>query len=520
MLQTEALDILKMGHNVYLTGAAGSGKTYVINQYIKYLKDHSVSVGVTASTGIAATHMNGMTIHSWAGICILDDLTKDDLKRLKKKSKLKRRLEDTKVLIIDEVSMLHGKRLDMVDQVCRAFKDKEKPFGGLQVVLSGDLFQLPPVTKSGSVDFVFESKAWNNMNLKICYLTEQYRQEDERLLDVLSAIRTGSVDDNHFEYLNGRFIEPAKNTEITKLFTHNASVDSINNDELEQLTTEQHNYYMRSTGNSRIAEGLMQSCLAPETLSLKVGAKVMFVANNPAEGFVNGTMGEVSGFDEEDNPIVQTELRTVYVKQHSWSMDDGDRVLAQISQLPLRLAWAITVHKSQGMSLDSALVDLAESFEPGMGYVALSRVRTLEGLYIKGLNNTALMINPIVAKLDASLMSKSQQAKTQLKKIKKKELDLHHNRVRLALRSDEAKWLDNYDNDLFEELKKWRTKQAAEQSVPAYVVLPDKTLKLIAAIKPKDKTQLSKISGIGKLKLEKYHKDILKMTGTVMELPV
>ena len=167
MLQNEALDILKLGHNVYLTGAAGSGKTHVLNQYIKYLRENNIVVGVTASTGIAATHMNGMTIHSWAGLGMGDAI---DIERILAKSTLKKRMAQTRVLIIDEVSMLDGHLLDAVDAITRGFKDRSKPFGGLQVVLSGDLFQLPPVTRSGEPFFVFNSEAWKSMSLKICYL--------------------------------------------------------------------------------------------------------------------------------------------------------------------------------------------------------------------------------------------------------------------------------------------------------------------------------------------------------------
>ena len=168
MTQSEALDILKLGHNVFLTGAAGSGKTYVLNEFIAHLRQHKIGVGVTASTGIAATHLSGTTIHSWAGIGIKDLLEPTDIEKLLEKSRLKSRFAKTKVLIIDEISMLHGARLDMVDQVCRAFKDEIKPFGGLQVVLCGDLFQLPPVTKDRKPpDFVHKSAAWRNMKLQV-----------------------------------------------------------------------------------------------------------------------------------------------------------------------------------------------------------------------------------------------------------------------------------------------------------------------------------------------------------------
>lgn len=509
MLQDEALDILKLGHNVYLTGAAGSGKTYVLNQYIKYLRENNIAVGVTASTGIAATHMNGMTIHSWAGLGISDTI---DIERILGRSTLKKRMSETRVLIIDEVSMLDGHVLDAVDAITRAFKDKSKPFGGLQVVLSGDLFQLPPVTKSGEPFFVFNSEAWKSMNLKICYLEEQHRQDDSNLLSILNAIRSDSVDETHFEELSQRIKPAPGGGDIIKLYTHNAHVDDINKTELAKLKTETKTYQMTSRGRQSAVESLISRCLAPEELVLKIDSEVMFVANNPAKQFYNGTLGKVIKFNEDGQPVIQTRQRRITVDEHSWKTEDGDKTIAEVTQLPLRLAWAITIHKSQGMSLDAAEIDLSKSFEPGMGYVALSRVRSIEGLYIKGINNMAMVVNPQIIELDAKLKARSKQAVSGLKMINKKTIMQHHQTVRRALRPEEDKLLEGYDEKIFKKLKAWRTKLAAAQSVPAYVILPDKTLKLIAAILPKDTQQLSRINGIGTQKLEKYSDDILKLT--------
>lgn len=509
MLQREALDILKMGHNVYLTGAAGSGKTYVLNSFISYLREHNIAVGVTASTGIAATHMNGMTIHSWAGIGIMDELTEHDMERLRAKSQLQKRLSHTKVLIIDEVSMLHGKRLDMVDTVCRAFRDASKPFGGLQVVLSGDLFQLPPVTRGTQPDFVFESRAWQTMNLKICYLSEQHRQDDGRLLDILGAIRSSTVDTEHYEELQERFREPPRDQPITRLYTHNEAVDQVNERQLRQIDANEQIYAMQTRGSKKLVAGLIASCLAPETLRLKTGAAVMFVANSQSGQFVNGTLGRVIGFNDDRQPIVQTDQRTIHVSPHSWKLLDGDKTRAELSQLPLRLAWAITVHKSQGMSLDAAEMDLSRSFEPGMGYVALSRVRDLDGLYLKGMNNLALTVNSQITELDKTLKAKSNRIQLELGKLKSADLDKHHQRVRSALRTETDRQLDNYDEDLFEKLRTWRLKQAKKQDAPAFVVLADKTLKLIASQKPATEQELAAIHGIGPQKLELYAAPIL-----------
>src|SRR4051812_31031131 len=219
MIQKEALDILKLGHNVFLTGPAGSGKTYLLNQYIKYLHEHAIPVGITASTGIAATHMGGTTIHSWSGMGIRDSITGEDITELFKKPYLRTRFNRTKVLIIDEISMLHASRLDMVHMICKTFKNVDYPFGGMQVIMCGDFFQLPPVVRVDKTkdalppqlirdqlqsEFVYNSPIWKDMRLKICYLDEQHRQDDRALLRILNDIRNSDVNEMTVEYLAER----------------------------------------------------------------------------------------------------------------------------------------------------------------------------------------------------------------------------------------------------------------------------------------------------------------------------
>jgi ATP-dependent exoDNAse (exonuclease V) alpha subunit len=424
MTQKEALDVLKLGYSVYLTGAAGSGKTYLLNQYIKYLRDAGIGVGITASTGIAATHMGGVTIHSWCGMGIRESLTERDIADLLKRPYLWRRFAKTKVLIIDEISMLHAFQLDMVDVICRAFKKVNLPFGGMQVVMCGDFFQLPPVVKTEAKqfeenqnkikltgDFVTSSSVWQQMKPWICYLDEQFRQEDRSFLRVLNGIRSGEVDEMTVESLTERLNKDVEGyTRPTRLFTHNADVDTINQKYLESLSGESHEHFMKFRGSPKLVEVLQRSCLAPERLVLKKGAAVMFVKNNYEVGYVNGTLGEVLGFSEDGLPIVRTfDGDEITVGPVSWDVKEDEFELAGISQLPLRLAWAITVHKSQGMSLDAAEVDLRRSFVPGMGYVALSRVRSLRGLKLLGLNQMALQVDPLVSEMDREFRKQSDE---------------------------------------------------------------------------------------------------------------
>ena len=420
MTQQQALKLLKMGKNVFLTGPAGSGKTYVLNQYIDCLRQQKVEVGITASTGIAATHLGGITIHSWSGLGIKDSLSDEDLVNLLVRSYLRKRINRTQVLIIDEVSMLHAHQLDLINKVCQSFRESSQPFGGLQVILCGDLFQLPPVTKGRQqAFFVTASQSWEDADIHICYLEEQFRQTDSQLESVLSAIRYNDVDEDVYLTLKQRFDAKVDGFAMpTRLYSHNLDVDAINAAELEKIPGETRVFDMRLTGQPQIIQTLVNGCLAPQRLSLKIGAQVMFVKNNFEKGYVNGTLGTVVDWDADGLPVIQTlDGRLIDIEMASWKIEEDGRVRAELTQVPLRLAWAITIHKSQGMSLDAAEIDLSKSFVPGMGYVALSRVRSLDGLRIKGMNNTALRINEMVLDLDEKLRRQSRIHVEQLEVI-------------------------------------------------------------------------------------------------------
>lgn len=404
MTQKQAFQILQQGNNVYLTGPAGSGKTFLLNYFIKYLKKKNVGVAIAASTGIAATHINGVTIHSWAGIGINKELSDDKIKKLKAKKYLKKRFSSTSILVIDEVSMLHAYTLDLVDRVCKAFKGNVLPFGGIQVVLCGDFFQLPPVSKDEDAQFIFKSKAWKNMDLKICYLNKQHRQTDDQFTQILNDIRENRVTRATQSAIMTRYEkEVAMNIRPTRLYTHNVDVDLINNRELGKIGGKTNVYTMNFDGPEILVSTLKKNCLAPERLMLKKGAIVMFVKNNFSKGYVNGTLGRVCDF-YEDFPVIETiSGEKIYAGPEDWKVEENDITKARIKQIPLRLAWAITIHKSQGMSLDAAVIDLSKSFTCGMGYVALSRVRTLDGIRLLGMNDRALDVNDEVFEFDKKL---------------------------------------------------------------------------------------------------------------------
>ncbi len=425
MTQEEALHILKTGANVFLTGAAGSGKTFVLREYIRYLEEHGVTVGITASTGIAATHMGGMTIHSWAGIGIADAFSQHEIEELAEQPRLRRRFEATGVLIIDEISMLHDFRLDLVDSVLRGLRGNDEPFGGIQVVLCGDFFQLPPVSRPGEREtkFAYHAQSWRDANLQICYLHEQHRQSDGQYTGLLNAIRSNEVSEGEYELLRSRHKKVLPPGEVvTRLHAHNNNVDTENEKELAKLPGKAVSYEMTSSGARPLVMALQKNCLAPEVLTLKVGARVMFVKNNHDQGYVNGTLGTVKRC-EQDLIVVETiSGKLIVVEPESWKIDEDGKTKAEIKQYPLRLAWAITVHKSQGMSLDAAVVDLGRSFAPGMGYVALSRVRSLEGLSLIGMNDMALRINPEVLEIDERFRDQSAQHVAALQRISPSEI--------------------------------------------------------------------------------------------------
>ncbi len=419
MTQAQALDILKTGANIFLTGEPGSGKTFVTNAYVSYLKRAKVEVAVTASTGIAATHIGGRTIHSWSGIGIKKELTSWEIDRIASNEYVSKRIDRTRVLITDEISMLDGRTLSSIDRVCREVRRNKEPFGGLQVVFVGDFFQLPPVARESEppAQFAFNSTAWREAKLLTCYLSEQHRQEDSAFLTLLSSLRRNTVSKEEAKTLAARQTTEAGVIPegALKLYSHTIDVDRINDEELLRIAGEAKTFSMTTFGKKNLTDPLKKGCLSPEHLALKVGAAVMFTKNSQKGAYVNGTLGTVAVFDEDTGyPIVVTrDSRHVLVEPAEWSIEEHGKIAAHIVQIPLRLAWAITVHKSQGMSLDAALVDLRRAFVEGQGYVALSRVRTLAGLSLIGWNEMALCVHPEVLSEDNRFRSASLEAEVE-----------------------------------------------------------------------------------------------------------
>lgn len=429
MTQERALEILKTGGNVFLTGEPGSGKTYVINKYIAYLEACGLHVAVTASTGIAATHIGGMTIHSWSGIGARDTLDRYALDHIASQKKNIDRVKKAHVLVIDEISMLDGTMIDMVNIVCKTIRQSAESFGGLQLVFVGDFFQLPPIAKMGeAVRYAFESRGWEEARPITCYLGDQFRQDDELLLSLLQSVRRNEVEEEHYTLLQEQKEIGFEHIEPTKLYTHNADVDAVNAAKLRELKGMVRKFQMEGRGNKQLLLGLTKSCLSPELLELKEQAMVMCTKNNFDAGYVNGTLGRVIAFDlDEGYPIIETsDGRKITIKPATWTIAEDGKVLAEIEQIPLRLAWAITVHKSQGMSLDAAEIDLSRAFAYGQGYVALSRVRTLTGLKMLGMSQTALSVDPKIVARDERFRNESEEAESLFDEMEPEELQQMH----------------------------------------------------------------------------------------------
>ena len=427
-MQNTALNILKSGNNVFLTGSAGTGKTYLLNQFITYLKSRKMIPTIVAPTGIAASHLQGQTIHSFFSLGIRDFVDDYFIESLLEKKYMQTRFSKLKILMIDEISMVSPEIFSSIDKILRAFKEYNKPFGGVQVVLSGDFFQLPPISKTYKKErFAWQSHAWKELALKTCYLEKKFRQDDNQLITILDEIRSAQVSQNSYDILNSRHEKILNiNFQPTKLYTHNIDVDRINKEELSKIDSKPYLFTYKSEGNTKSCEKIFKSSLVLEELTLKKDAVVMFIKNNHEKGYINGTTGVIIDFDKYSNlPIVKTSYGTrVKLDFEDWSMEDErGNIVATVSQIPLKLAWAITIHKSQGMTLDCAEIDLSKTFEVGQGYVALSRIKNIDGLRLMGLNDTALSVDPLILHIDSRIKQASKRASDEISTVSDEELE-------------------------------------------------------------------------------------------------
>ena len=418
--QQSAYDAVFQGKSIFITGPGGTGKSYLLNSLLK-ITDRKVSL--TALTGCAALllHPKAKTIHSWAGIGLGKDPTPMIVAAIRKSRRTHMRWLSTDILVIDEVSMMTPELFEKIDEVGRKVRRNDTPFGGLQIILVGDFYQLPPVAK-GDTMFVFESPLWKTLGLTTHELTEIVRQKDPEFQKILNLARRGELTKPDLRFLARRMGLDYKSQIIqpTMLFTRRAEVDAINMKHLRQLTTERRTFRanlafipIANTEHYTDKDPFVQGEIskkdrdAPYTseLILAVGAQVMLITNlEPEAGLVNGSRGVVVGYEAPDEKeICDTALEVPVVQfrngdrrkisHASWEVLPG----VMRRQIPLKLAYAITIHKSQGATLDCALIDIGgRTFEYGQAYVALSRVRDMDSLYIHDLSADAFRAHPKV----------------------------------------------------------------------------------------------------------------------------
>jgi ATP-dependent DNA helicase PIF1 len=380
--QLNIIDQIKAGFNTVITGPGGSGKTTIIRELSSSI---SKNLSVTAMTGAASVLINGTTLHSCLGIGLGNGTKHELLVKIRNSRKLTKKWETLEMLIIDEISMLSSELFDKLNYLAKNIRNSKTPFGGIQLVLSGDFLQLPCINGN----FCFESETWQECNFQIFNLSLILRQSDLIFQECLNNARFGKLSQDNLQYITNpkdddTGDEKTLKIKPTKIFCFNADVDEINNRKLSKIQSVKHKYtaefeYLFSTRTFGI-ESVSKLCNAQPVLHLAIGAQVMLLVN-VFDNLVNGSRGVVVDFHTDDTPIVlfKNGIRR-QIPFHNYEVVEGKKVLARIWQIPLRLAYAITVHKSQGMSLDSAVVDLKGVFEYGQAYVALSRVRSVNGL--------------------------------------------------------------------------------------------------------------------------------------------
>lgn len=399
------------GKNIFLTGSAGVGKSFLLKVLFDFCESEGINISKTSSTGISALNIGGTTIHSWLGIGTAEEHPDYLLEKIEQKKHVLSRARAAKILILDEVSMISEMLLNKIDYILRKIrKNESKPFGGLQMILTGDALQLPPVItdqnqNSGGV-FFFNSMAWKMGDFKVIKLTTVMRQTDSEFALALNLLRVGDTSqaDIFKPYIN-RKIEDGVVTPI-KLLSKKYDVEKYNLRQLQKIMEPAKTFTAYDWGQSHHIQFFHKNCPATKDIELKTGAQVMLVFNMDIDaGLVNGSMGIVEGFTPSNEVIVKfANGVTTNVGMAKWEIKEeryvnGQQfydVVAYRKQIPLKLAYAISIHKSQGQTLDRAVVDLTDIFSPGQAYVALSRVKSLDGLYIR--NHNPKMLNPAIFK--------------------------------------------------------------------------------------------------------------------------
>lgn len=393
--QQHALELLRSGENIFLTGGAGSGKSYLIRHFTQEL-DPKLSP-ILASTGAAAVLLGGRTFHSFFGLGIMEGGPDATYERAQKDHRLLNRLKKVEGVIIDEISMIPGAALMIAEALAQKARDSKLPWGGLRVICVGDFAQLPPVTKTGQRDWAFLNEAWARSGFQVCQISHNQRVQDDEFLDVLADVRYGKVTQRVFDFLSERVRPHDEEASGTRLFGRRDISENFNQKKLSEIREVEVCIDAIYIGAEKYIETLIKMSPVPQKLVLKVGCKVIFLQNDPQKRWINGTRGTVTKIDIDKITVKKEHGREVSVDKSSFSLQDAEgNVTATVIQFPLALAYATTIHKSQGATLDELWCDLRSLWEPGQAYVALSRLRSAEGLKLVGWNPRSIIADPKV----------------------------------------------------------------------------------------------------------------------------
>jgi len=413
---TKIFNLIENGHNIFVTGGAGTGKSYTLN-LLK--KRYGKTLHITSTTGISAININGQTIHSWAGIGIADKPIPDIVKKIKKNKTLYKQIILCRMLAIDEISMLDDCVFDYINEVLQGVRENEAPFGGIQILLFGDFFQLPPVDDKRT--YCFKSHTWQDLNLKTIILKDTKRQSEKELIDALNNVRIDKTSVEDLKVFYERDIEPDVEppVDVLRIFSTNNDADSYNKKCFEAIEERPYNYTSKdelfiydSNDECTIIDAkdltdkkiskldlialkkFNEDCKAPQTLELKEGCRVMLLKNiDLKKGLANGSCGTIKQLTSASIDILfDNGVRSNLVPMEFEYIREGKTRIKR-TQYPLRLAYGITIHKSQGMTFDKLVVNFNKIFAYGQAYVALSRTRTLDGLYIKGFDHNKIVAN-------------------------------------------------------------------------------------------------------------------------------
>ncbi len=405
--QDAAMRMLHGGGNVFVTGGAGTGKSYLMQQCLKGT-DRDL-IPVLASTGAAAVLIGGRTIHSFFGLGILEGGADATLERALKDRRVVRRLKKANAIVIDEISMIPGEVLSLAERIACEARRSVEPWGGLKIIAVGDFAQLPPVNRfSRNKDWAFLSQVWERSQFQNIQLNKVMRaQEDQHYCEVLGDIRQGVVSDRVRTLLNARSLDDAYDfPHATVLYARKMDVERINMGKLMELDGDIHSFESEYTGGDRYLNTLKKNSPVPEILKLKIGAFVMVRQNDPKGRWVNGSLGYVKAVSKEEITIELISGREVEIAKTSFGYLDADgKEVASVKNFPLSLAWAVTIHKAQGATLDRAVVSIKALWEPGQAYVALSRVRSADTLMIDGWDEESIFSDPQVTAFHASLQN-------------------------------------------------------------------------------------------------------------------